>query len=175
MKQVFLLFVLVSVLPISQKISITGKTDSIPPVAFHVKTTIGNPFLGRPKAISEVDTSQLKQSGWYAGVVKNMSQAEYNIHKEKNTNAYSSPNRNNNLRFYYDENGFTVEPRTTQIPIGEFDATKRPDEIKYKTLPNWKVAFNLDKKQIGKGTWQVSGNQAEYINDNITIQYINNE
>ncbi len=52
---------------------------------------------------------------------------------------------------------------------------ERPDEIKYKQLPNWKINFNLDKKQVGKGVWQVTGNKAEYITDNITVQYINNK
>ena len=51
----------------------------------------------------------------------------------------------------------------------------RPDEIKYKTIPNWKVKFNLDKNQVGKGLWQVSDNKAEYITEKITVQYINDD
>jgi hypothetical protein len=106
--------------------------------------------------------------------MKNMQEGEYHFNKVANSNSYSTPNRKNNLCFYYDENGFTVQPRATRIPIGDHDITTPPDQIKYKTLPDWKIAFNLDKKQIGKGTWQINGSKAEYQTDNITVQYINN-
>jgi hypothetical protein len=174
MKSKFLFF-LIAILPISQKINISKNANTALPAIGHFKVTRANCFIETPKTIPAVDTSQLKQSSWYATAMKNMEQGEYHFKKVEKTNNYSTPNRKNNLRFYYDENGFSVEPRTTQIPIGEFNATKRPDEIKYKTIANWKVAFNLDKKQIGKGAWQVNGNKAEYITDNITVQYINNE
>lgn len=64
--------------------------------------------------------------------------------------------------------------RATQIPVGDQDIATPPDLIKYKTLPDWKIAFNLDKKQIGEGTWEINGSRAEYQTDNITVQYINN-
>ncbi|MHA4739578.1 FG-GAP-like repeat-containing protein [Dyadobacter sp. MSC1_007] len=121
-----------------------------------------------------IDIQGLKQSTWYSTAMKNMQEGEYHFNKVANSDTYSTPNRKNNLRFYYDESGFTVQPRVTQIPVGDKDLTTPPDEIKYKTLPDWKIAFNLDKKQIGKGTWQIAGNKAEYQTDNITVQYINN-
>jgi hypothetical protein len=120
------------------------------------------------------DIDQLKQSNWYATAMKNMQEGEYHFNKVTNSNSYSTPNRKNNLRFYYDENGFTVQPRATRIPIGDYDITTPPDQIKYKTLPDWKIAFNLDKKQVGKGTWQINGSTAEYKTNNVTVQYINN-
>jgi hypothetical protein len=139
MKQVFLLFCLISILPVPRKNSTTEHINAVQPVALKTST---------------VDTNQLKQSDWYGAAMKNVAQSEYHIHQVENTNIYSSPNRRNNLRFKYDENGFSVEPRT---------------------IASWKVSFTLDKKQIGDGRWQVNGNQAEYITDNITVQYINNE
>lgn len=174
MKQVVLLVLLISVLSVSPKISTTEKIDSIPPVAFHINATRGKPLFEPSQATPEPDIDKLKQSNWYSTALKNMEQGEYHIHKAEKANTFSSPNRRNNLRFEYDKNGFTVEPRTTQIPVGEIDATKKPGEIKYKTIANWKVAFNLDKKQIGEGAWQVADNKAEYITNNITVQYINN-
>ncbi|MFL5747502.1 MAG: FG-GAP-like repeat-containing protein [Niastella sp.] len=171
MKPIFLLLC-IAILSLTRKAYINKNDHAELSASVPFKVT---PQLDLPKGIGETDTSQLKQSDWYAGVMKSMAKAEYNIQQRKNTNTFSSPNRKNNLRFNYDENGFTVQPRTTKIPIGKVDETTKPGDIKYKTLPNWKVAFNLDKKQIGEGTWQVKGNQAEYITGNITVQYINDE
>jgi hypothetical protein len=106
---------------------------------------------------------------------ENIRISEYNFTWEEKLKAYCTPNRKNNLRFFYDDKGFTVEPRTTKIPIGEFDPMAMPDQIKYKSIPNWKINFNLDKKQVGKGSWKVTENKAEYIANNITVQYINND
>ncbi|MFZ1453351.1 MAG: FG-GAP-like repeat-containing protein, partial [Ferruginibacter sp.] len=89
--------------------------------------------------------------------------------------AYCTPNRKNNFRFFYTDRGFSVEPRTTQIPVGDSDPGARPDETKYTFIPNWKINFNLDKKQVGNGKWQIANNIAEYITDKITVQYINND
>lgn len=57
------------------------------------------------------DIDKLKQSDWYTTAMKNMQDGEYHFNKVANSNTYSTPNRKNNLRFYYDENGFTVQPR----------------------------------------------------------------
>ncbi|HEX6428066.1 MAG TPA: integrin alpha, partial [Niastella sp.] len=161
MKLVYLLLFGFFILPVSQKISTVENTNTVPSPAFHFYAPLGKPFFEPSKTSVAADTNQLKESGWYATAMKNMAESEYHFNKVANTNRYSTPNRKNNLRFYYDENGFTVEPRTTQI--------------QNKTLLNWQVAFNLDKKQIGDGHWQVNGNKAEYITENITVQYINNE
>ncbi len=112
---------------------------------------------------------------WMAAAQENIRISEYNFVWEEKYNAYCTPNRKNNLRFFYNAKGFTVERRITQIPIGEFDPMARPDEIKYRNISNWKVKFNLDKKQVGKGAWVVTENKAEYITDKITVQYLNND
>ena len=130
--------------------------------------------LGNTKDLA-TNSSSLKQSNWYSDAMKNIAASEYQFKWEEKLNAYCTPNRKNNLRFFYTKKGFSVEPRTTKIPIGDFDPMARPDEIKYKTLPNWKVHFNLDKKLVGKGLWKVFENKAEYITNNITVQYINND
>ena len=108
---------------------------------------------------------------WYSTAIGAITNAEYEFKKDTTTNRYCTPNRKNNLRFFYDDNGFTAEPRTTIAKI----PGKNPTEINHKELPAWKVAFTLDKKQIGKGRWNVAANKAEYITDKVTVQYINNE
>jgi len=127
---------------------------------------------------------------WMAEAQENIRKSEYYFTWEEKHKAYCTPNRKQNLRFFYNEYGFSVEPRTTKIPVGDpaatgFDPVKTPEEIKYRTIPNpiaigWKVKFKLDKKLAGYrwlsgGKWQIVNNKAEYITDKITIQYINNE
>ncbi|MBL0055232.1 MAG: FG-GAP repeat protein [Chitinophagaceae bacterium] len=71
------------------------------------------------------------------------------------------------------------------MPIGDpiaigFDPSKRPDEVKYINIANpiaigWKIQFKLDRKQVGKGTWLVRENRADYFTEQVTVQYINTE
>lgn len=117
----------------------------------------------------------LANSEWYGNVMKAIEKAEYKVTKIDSLGKYSSPNRKNNMRFYYDENGFSAEPRTTKIPVGEPDPQKQPHEREYKTIGDWEVDFLLDKKQVGEGKWSVQDHQAEYITENIAVQYINGE
>lgn len=121
------------------------------------------------------DSKNAPHPDWYSTAIEAITKAEYEFKKDTTTNRYFTPNRKNNLRFFYDENGFTAEPRTTKIAIENNDSAKTADEIKYRQIPNWKATFNLDKKQTGKGKWLIAANKAEYITDKVTIQYINNE
>jgi hypothetical protein len=83
MKQVVLLFLFISVLPLSKK---ERNTDFVPPVAFRFNAPLGNLFLDAAKKTPVVDTNQLKQSDWYCAAMKSMAQSEYNIHTVENTN-----------------------------------------------------------------------------------------
>ncbi len=124
---------------------------------------------------SKAVTDSLVRSDWYGDVMRSIEKAEYRFTMIDSSGQYSSPNRKNNMRFYYDENGFSAEPRTTKIPVGKPDPKKQPHEREFKTIADWKVEFLLDKKQVGQGRWSVQDHQAEYITDNITVQYLNNE
>ena len=178
MYKILTLAVAVSVIPVSQKIITTDFTvhnTEVVNYIFPYKNTItANPFEPEKKP------TEAWSQNWQSTVQENIRQSEYHFKWEEKLNAYCTPNRKNNLRFFYNERGFSVEPRTTKIPIGDsiaigFDPMARPGEIKYRTLPNWKIKFRLDKKQAGKGLWKVAENKAEYITDKITVQYINND
>ncbi len=183
MNKFFVLIAAVSIMPLIQKISPAGPGYGsgyiASPVIFPYHNSItanlrpDDPF-GRAFEPEKKPTQAWSQN-WISSAQENIRKSEYHFKWEEKLKAYCTPNRKNNLRFFYDEKGFAVEPRTTKIPIGEFDPLKRPEEIKYKNIPNWKAKFNLDKKQVGKGRWQIENNKAEYITKNITVQYINNE
>jgi hypothetical protein len=59
----------------------------------------------------EKNATENWSQNWMVSAQENIRKAEYNIHWDKDLQSYSSPNRNNNLRFFYDEEGFSVVPR----------------------------------------------------------------
>jgi hypothetical protein len=171
------------VFPFSQQVSnnsiVAEKSNNGASSIFNFKYTPS--FNPRPTGSSgrafepEKKSAEPWSGNWMATAQENIRQSEYNFKWEEKLKAYCTPNRKNNLRFFYNNKGFTVEPRTTKIPIGEFNPMAKPDEIKYKNIPGWKIKFNLNKKQVGNGKWQIVNNKAEYVTDKITVQYINND
>jgi FG-GAP-like repeat/Secretion system C-terminal sorting domain/FG-GAP repeat len=123
----------------------------------------------------EKRTAEPWSQNWLADAKESIRKSEYHFKWEEKSNAYCTPNRKNNLRFFYTAKGFSVQPRTTNVPVGDHDPALFPGEIKYRHIPNWKVKFSLDKKQVRNGKWRIVNNIAEYITDNITVQYINDE
>ena len=120
--------------------------------------------MSAAKQADNTDTAALKQSDWYAEAMKNLAKRNMSYLKPvANEGSYVTPNRQNNLHFTYSDKGFTVKPHTTKIPVGTTNPGTPTEVVKYKTLPDWKIAFNLNKEQIGEGEWQVAGNTAEYV------------
>ncbi len=174
MYKFFTLAAAIAVMPLSQNIITSDvkedNTVNSRAVFFQYKNTITtNPFEPDKKV-----TEPWSQN-WMATAQENIRQSEYHFTWEEKLKAYCTPNRKNNLRFFYSEKGFSVEPRTIKIPIGIADPMDRPDEIKYRYLPNWKVNFNLDNKQVGNGKWQTANNKALFLTEKITVEYINND
>jgi len=174
MYKIFTLAAAIAVMPLSQNIITSDikedNTFNIPVFVLNYKNTITtNPFEPEKKV------AEPWSQNWMGAVQENIRKSEYNFTWEEKLKAWCTPNRKKNLRFFYDEKGFVVEPRTTKITLDNFDPTAKPGEIKYRHIPNWKVKFNLDKNQVGKGKWQIINNQAEFITDDITVQYINND
>ncbi|MEO6255025.1 MAG: FG-GAP-like repeat-containing protein [Ferruginibacter sp.] len=174
MYKILALAIAVVVMPLSEKTSGVvfsvnkSKEDPLCFLSFKNTTSL-NPFEPEKKTV------EAWSENWMAAAQENIRKSEYHFTWEKKLNAYCTPNRKNNLRFFYNEKGFSVMPRTTQIPIDGHDPLKLPGEIRYRSIPNWKINFNLDKKQVGNGKWQTVNNKAEYITDKITVQYINND
>ena len=131
-----------------------------------VKTT-------KPTALG--DTCDLKISNWFATIQKEMSKNEYFIRKDASSGTFGSPNRKNNLRFTYDANGFSVQPRTTKIPLKDLKPEQDPETNEYKTIEDWAIRFDLNNSQWGEGYWKISDNKAEYVTDKVTVQYDNQE
>ena len=171
MIKILALSISVSVLPLTQKI--VSVQNPAPVYAFDF--TYAQPYnpFDQKKEDKAPSVDALKKGSWYANALQYIEQSEYQFVWEEKSNTYCTPNRQQNLRFFYNKEGFSVEPRTAKIPLAAYGPTVREKEKKYRYLPNWKINFNLDKKQIGDGNWRVAENKAEYITDNITVQYLN--
>ncbi len=106
-------------------------------------------------------SNEITDGDWYIKAIKNIEESEYFIKYDDNTSIFQSPNRNNDLRFYYYENGFSVEPRENEnkwnIGIYLLSYGREDDSIKY----------------LG-GTIISNKNKALVENNDITIEYINN-
>ncbi|MCF8339398.1 MAG: FG-GAP-like repeat-containing protein [Chitinophagaceae bacterium] len=127
----------------------------------------------KPAALG--DTGDLKNSNWFATIQKEMSKSEYFIRKDASSGALGSPNRKNNLRFTYDANGFSVQPRTTKIPLKDLKPEQDSDASEYKTIEDWAIRFDHNNSQWGEGYWKINDNKAEYVTDKVTVQYDNQE
>jgi len=174
MYKIFILAVAVAITPHSRKIPFSEinihSTVQKPVLFFSFKNRFPTNFweTGKKQVVAW-------SPNWLAMAQENIRKSEYHFKWEETYKSWCTPNRKNNLRFFYDETGFFAEPRTTQIPVGEIDPLKRSDEITYRQIPGWRIKLILDTKQVGKGAWTVADNKAEFITDNITVQYINNE
>ncbi len=173
MFKLFTLAAAVAVLPVSQQVQthfVLEQPAEKQLYIFPYKNTITtNPFE------PQKEPSEPWSQSWMATAQENIRKSEYHFTWEEKLKAYCTPNRKNNLRFFYYDKGFAVEPGRTKIPVDKVDKLTRPEDIKYRNLPNWKVNFSLDKKQVPNGKWQIVNNKAEYITEKITVQYINND
>jgi Secretion system C-terminal sorting domain/FG-GAP repeat/FG-GAP-like repeat len=130
------------------------------------------PFLSpsvqptKPPKKTIIDTTQLKQSGWYADALKGIEESEYEIKYDKAARSYASPNRKNNLRSFYSPKTFTLIPRSENIDtwklelstLGVYAGKKliyAPDENATVTQNEKRIRFNH--------------------HDNFITEYINNK
>ncbi len=132
--------------------------SSLPTPAFNFtkanypgKTT-GIPFWETGKKDSVVDTAALKQGNWYATVIKNIEASEYEIKKDDKTGSYCGPNRQQQLRAFFNYNSFTLQPRseekgwTLRMQLSGIYANKqlvaKPGENDLPVIGSNKIIFN---------------------------------
>ncbi|MBK7434896.1 MAG: hypothetical protein IPI66_14040, partial [Chitinophagaceae bacterium] len=82
---------------------------------FPYKNSLPDPFK------AETKPAEPWSQNWMATAQENIRKSEYHFVWEEKLKAYCTPNRKNNLRFFYDDRGFVVEPGRTKIPIGDID------------------------------------------------------
>ena len=106
---------------------------------------------GKSKSVSQYEIDQ----DWYSQTIGKIEKEEYNITYNEKLGAYQSPNRANNIRFIYHNDGFT--------------ATTRSD------AEDWSIRFGITNYElrIENGDFRVDGNKACIGNERIRIDYAN--
>lgn len=107
------------------------------------------------------DIEGLESSSWYTEALRNIEASEYNITYDETGDIYQSPNRANNLRFYYYEDGFKVEPRESS--------------------DDWNIDIRLssygrmNKQSYTGGVIDQENNTLRVEGTDITIDYLNDK
>jgi FG-GAP repeat len=114
---------------------------------------------------------------WYSKISESIIKDEYNLSFNDKSKCYQSPNRENNLRFIYHKNGFTVIPRDLNGDPGNADKKSE-----------WKIEFSLNSNELNNSSANknkfyslvnndlvVDKNTAYIENENIRINYTNDE
>lgn len=127
-------------------------------------TTTTTPFWETNKKNEAVDTAALKQSNWYATVVKNIETNEYEISKDNKTGNYVAPNRQQQLKTSFTYNSFTLQPRNE-----DQDWTLRMQ------LAGIYAGNALIAKPNEKDLSQSISNKIVFSNTNFTTEYINSK
>ncbi|MCK6613760.1 MAG: FG-GAP-like repeat-containing protein [Ignavibacteriaceae bacterium] len=137
----------------------------------------------QPLNNAEKETADLQNSSWYSSVIKSLRSDEYNINFNPEYMAYQSPNRSQNLRFVYYNDGFTAKPRQLKIPLYDInDRSVTEEEKEYREIADWKIRFKLsgygrknDMKTFAGNEFSVIKNTAKIEDKDFAITYHNSE
>ena len=113
---------------------------------------------------------------WYSASADDILKEEYNITYSEELKSFQSPNRANNIRFTYQNNGFTAKTMQTKIPLFDVkDKSICEKDKKYKSIEDWSVTFGIKNYESGitNEKFSSSGNKASIENENIRIDYTN--
>ncbi len=93
--------------------------------------------------------------------------SEYEIHWQDHVSAYQSPNRAQNMRFTYLNDGFHVKPRV------DIEEEQAPWEITMRLASYGKDS--ILRRKVGRPKWAVSENKARVSDDGIVMDYTSEE
>lgn len=165
MHKVFVLAAVIAVMPLPQHFYKGGFKDIShkPAFLFTLKNT--NPVNPcESKKNNAVDTTALKQSNWYSEILKNIEASEYEIKKDGKTKLFTAPNHQQQLKSFFNYNGFTLQPRSEE--------------------KTWQLKMQLtgiyaDKKLIAtpakKDLPSANANKIVFNSTNFSTEYINSK
>lgn len=103
-------------------------------------------------------------TNWFNQAFAHIRQSEYFLSWQPDVGAWRSPNRAQNLRLTYRDDGFSVEPRDHGSKPVPWQVTLR--------LAGWgEVGGSV--QPVGPTQWSVQDNRAEVKGQGITIRYVN--
>ncbi|MBK9334390.1 MAG: hypothetical protein IPM96_18775 [Ignavibacteria bacterium] len=181
MKTTLLLFSTAIILSLAfQKQSVTTQSSNDNLISQKLECPDPPSFIetvkGVPDNKSNLPDNENVDQGWYQSAIENIEKEEYNISYSEELGAFQSPNRANNIRFIYYNDGFTAMTRSNKIPLFDVnDNTLEEKDKEFKTVDEWSIDFKIQNEEykITDGELKASGNKAYIENDEIRIDYLN--
>jgi hypothetical protein len=99
---------------------------------------------------------------WYAAVTQDIAKSEYFIRYQESVKSYQSPNRSQNMRITYFNDGFSLTPRTDNGNTWNVD-------MHLTSVSKGSAGLSLENANI-----QVKDNRMTAENANVQIEYLNN-
>ncbi len=140
-----------------------NSTGNLPSDAIAVDAAIG-------------DTSKMPDGDWLQRAQRGIAEQEYNIQPQKDGKCYSSPNRRNNLRISYFNDGFAIKPRVDSLEKWKLDfqvlGLHRGQEQLYclKGTPAVEVGGNHMLQHFAEGFHIEYKNSAEGMRQNFYVE-----
>ena len=147
-----------------------------PKFHFPSATSFAETVNNGPKKDNQESVSKDIDQCWYQKVIQDIQNEEYNITYSEELGTYQSPNRANNIRFIYHNNGFTAKTRTNKVPKFDVnDKTLKEEDKEYDTIKDFEIDLRItnDELQITNNNLQAAGNRAWIENENLRIDYTN--
>ena len=147
-----------------------------PKFHFPSATSFAETVNNGPKKDNQESVSKDIDQCWYQKVIQDIQKEEYKITYSEELGTYQSPNRANNIRFIYHNNGFTAKTRTNKVPKFDVnDKTLKEEDKEYDTIKDFEIDLRItnDELQITNNNLQAAGNRAWIENENLRIDYTN--
>jgi len=169
------------------------------PLVKYVRGSPGKLFCPEPLRFEEFiqqqnnkDSDQIDmiEQDWYSEVMEKIKKDEYNISFNEELKSFQSLNRENNISFIYHNDGFTAKTMQTKLPLFNVnDETIKEEDKKCEEFSDWEIkigvnGYSKDNYQCSmindqlvkfSGEIFVDGNTAYIENDNMRINYTNDE
>ncbi len=116
----------------------------------------------KQKTSSPIATQSGIDQNWYSAVTQDIAKSEYFIRYQEKAKSYQSPNRSQNLRITYFNDGFSLAPRTGSNDSWNVD-------MRLTSVSKGQKGLSLAGTDI-----QVKDNRMTAENNDIQIEYLNN-
>ncbi|NTV47413.1 MAG: hypothetical protein HGB11_13045, partial [Chlorobiales bacterium] len=134
---------------------------SVSAVFFFLSIVITTAFAQQKELAPPFLQNNIDQN-WLQQVKQHIEHSEYFIQRQENESAYQSPNRAQNLRFTYYENGFKVQPHT--------DGEEWQVEFRLKTVDRGEKGLPIEKMVLS-----AEENKLKATSPSLDIQYQNDK
>jgi hypothetical protein len=132
-----------------------------------------------PRAGIQAWSASPSDGTWYSLALSTIALREYEISYDETLSAFQSPNRAQDFRFVYCDDGFAVQPRSSRSPVS-LEINRPAQEPGQTSAEDWQVSLSVrgfgragrSRSFEGKGL-SVIGNKASIEDRSLRIEYQN--